>query len=241
MNALALTQVEGWTLATSGFDDGEPRVRDLELAEHLGYERPRGIRDLITRLVREQKLSDSDVRRTVRRTRIGVTERDVEEFWLTEAQALKVVAKSETARADAILDELIRVFVAVRRGEILNSARFADMATRIERIESMIANGASGCIGPANSSWIKTTVRELAKSMVRRKEAKSEHSARRRIYNALGALVGWGGPARPWIALPAYKFGDVRAVLIQLVRDADDRASAAQLTLLPGGKGDHAQ
>jgi hypothetical protein len=32
------------------------------------------------------------------------------ECWLTEAQALKVVAKSETARADAILDEVIRAF-----------------------------------------------------------------------------------------------------------------------------------
>jgi hypothetical protein len=42
----------------------------------------------------------------------------VNEYWLTEAQALKVSAKSETAIADQILDEVIRVFIAVRRGQL---------------------------------------------------------------------------------------------------------------------------
>ena len=36
-------------LALRPDDDGEPRVLDLDLAERLGYERPRKIRDLIDR------------------------------------------------------------------------------------------------------------------------------------------------------------------------------------------------
>src|SRR5690606_18824762 len=73
-------------------------------------------RELIERLIRDEKLNDSDVRRTARRTQVGFAEKQVEEYWLTEAQALKVVAKSETAKADALLDEVIRVFVLARRG-----------------------------------------------------------------------------------------------------------------------------
>ena len=36
-------------LALRPDDDGEPRLLDLDLAERLGYERPRKIRELITR------------------------------------------------------------------------------------------------------------------------------------------------------------------------------------------------
>lgn len=42
----------------------------------------------------------------------------VDEYWLTEPQALKVIAKSETAKADAILSEVIAVFVAWRHGRL---------------------------------------------------------------------------------------------------------------------------
>ena len=45
-------------------------------------------------------------------------EQVVNEYWLTERQALKVIAKSETEVADQILDEVIAVFVAYRRGQL---------------------------------------------------------------------------------------------------------------------------
>lgn len=51
-----------------------------------------------------------ELRRGVHRDQV------VNEYWLTEAQALKVIAKSDTAIADTILDEVIGVFIAVRRG-----------------------------------------------------------------------------------------------------------------------------
>ncbi len=117
----SITTVQGWSVATSGFDDDEPRIRDLELAERLGYERPRKIRDLIRRLVNDGKLNGVEVRPTVGQT----PGRPTEEHWLTEAQALKVVAKSDTEKADALLDEVIKVFVLARRGLLPNQIPIA--------------------------------------------------------------------------------------------------------------------
>jgi hypothetical protein len=117
MPGLSLVQVEGWTLAAGGFEDGCPRVRDLELAEHLEYERPRKVRDLIARLISEGKFNGSEVCTTVGQTS-AAGGRPSTEYWLTEAQALKISAKSETPKADAILDELIRVFLLLRDGAL---------------------------------------------------------------------------------------------------------------------------
>lgn len=107
-----LSDVLGWKVATSGFPDAEHRIQDLELARKLGFARPRAIRDLVQRLIRDGKLNDSDIRRTVRQTQsVG---RPATEFWLTMEQALYVTAKSETATADEILKAVIKVFLAAR-------------------------------------------------------------------------------------------------------------------------------
>lgn len=147
---LVLREVNGWTV---GFRDGdsEPLVRDLDLAERLGYERPRTIRELIDRHVSAGNLNDSDVRRTVRRTQIGIAERDVEEFWLTEAGALFVATKSETSMAIAITKELIAVYMAARRNELpaagqpANDTRDADIerAKAITRIVELMSPAVS--------------------------------------------------------------------------------------------------
>jgi len=108
--------VDGWNLLVG--DDDEPMVLDEELARRLGYARPRKVRDLIRRL-----FNDSDVRPTVGRTVVGVAERTVVTYHLTEAQALKVIAKSDTAVADAILDEVIDVFIKARKGLLLPRAQ----------------------------------------------------------------------------------------------------------------------
>lgn len=110
--APVVQDVLGWKVATSGFADSEHRILDLELARKLGFARPRTVRDLIQRLIRDGKLNDSDIRRTVRQTRgLG---RPATEFWLTMEQALYVAAKSETETADEILKAMIKVFLAAR-------------------------------------------------------------------------------------------------------------------------------
>lgn len=100
-------------LVRRDFGDDEPRIHDLELARRLGYARPRKVRDLIAEMERDGKLSN--IAYCPEPGRSDGRGRPASAFWLTEKQALKVIAKSETALADAILDEVIDVFVAVRR------------------------------------------------------------------------------------------------------------------------------
>jgi hypothetical protein len=112
-----------WHLVCAAGDD-EPRVRDIDAAECLGFKRPRKVRDLIERIWPKNKRPD--VRPTVGRAsmpRGGTREVTVKEYWLTEAELLKVIARSETPVADAILDDMIRVYMAVRRYLLTHPAR----------------------------------------------------------------------------------------------------------------------
>lgn len=111
-------QVGRWRLEASA-SNNEPQIRDIDLAERLEYEHPRNIRRLIAGLIKKGKLRDVDVRSATERTSMpqgGEREVEVNEYWLTEAQALKVIAKSETPAADALLDEMIEVFRLAIRG-----------------------------------------------------------------------------------------------------------------------------
>lgn len=113
MSSLAVRQAE----TIDGFlveeHEDEPRIRDLELAERLGFERPRDIRRLI------ERHSEALGRRvTVTRLSGNRNGQEVEEQWLTEAQALYICAKSEAARAIEITKAVIQVFVAFRKGQL---------------------------------------------------------------------------------------------------------------------------
>ncbi len=117
-------QEEGRTVYTRGawelsvwrdLGDGEPRVLDTHVAERLGLARPRKLRELIERIWPENKRPY--VRPTVGRTQMptgGTRETTINTYWLTEAQVLKVCARSETEVAEAILDEMITTYLAVR-------------------------------------------------------------------------------------------------------------------------------
>lgn len=98
-------------------DDGEPRIRDIDAAARLGYERPRDVRKLIERIWPENKRPY--VRATVARTSMphgGTRDVKVNEHWLTETELLKLIARSETPIAEMILDDMIATYTAVRRG-----------------------------------------------------------------------------------------------------------------------------
>lgn len=114
-----------WPIAVSGLGDREPRIRDVELAERLGFKELVSIRRLIKSLIRTGKLSDIKVLHGASAATGG---RPVAEYWLTERQAIKVVAKSATDRADALLDEVIEVFVLARQGKLQQEA-LSDPAT----------------------------------------------------------------------------------------------------------------
>lgn len=87
-----------------------PLVRDLDLASWLGYERPHEIRRLIERHADELGFFVTVTKNPDGRGRPGT------DNYLTQEQALYLIAKSETAKAVALLKVVINVFLAATNG-----------------------------------------------------------------------------------------------------------------------------
>ncbi len=103
---------------TPSLIEGEPRVRDIDLGERLGFERPRVIRELIERNKAEVESFGLAPRRTAPITSGKGRVTEVQEYWLNEEQALLVATISNAPKAPQVRAMLIRVFVAWRRGEL---------------------------------------------------------------------------------------------------------------------------
>ena len=111
-------QVQGWSLAV---ETGEPMVLDVELAERLGFGRPRDFRKLLERLISEDVVRRTEWRATVARqtsTGRGGHRGTVTTYHLTEVGALLAIAKSRTPKANEITRQMVEVFVAFRAGRL---------------------------------------------------------------------------------------------------------------------------
>lgn len=133
MNTPNLVKLEGLALATRGFEDG-PRVRDIELAERLGYAHVKKLRELIeTRSAelytygdiewRSQKQLDHAASSSFAAENsdfppIGEKSqkhgRSAGAYFLNEEQALLVSMFSEAPRAPEVRRALISAFKAVK-------------------------------------------------------------------------------------------------------------------------------
>ena len=107
-------QVDGFAMQRAV--DGAFRIRDIDLAERLGYDEPRAIRKLISRMVERGLLPHVLARDTVSRIEKnkgfvrGTEDRVVTEYWLDRIEALLVIMKSETSNADALCRVIATVF-----------------------------------------------------------------------------------------------------------------------------------
>lgn len=101
-NPLAISPVEG-----------EPRIRDLDLAVRLSFAKSTKIRDLIKR--HRASLEAMGPLPTVERVINGG---EATEFYLNRKQAIFITAKSETAEATDITIEIIEKFDAYERGAV---------------------------------------------------------------------------------------------------------------------------
>lgn len=110
---------QGWEFSIwENMPDNEPRIRDIDAATRLEYKRPRDVRKVIERIWPEDKrpsCRDTVARQPVGPGGKGTRTYTVTEYWLTEAELLKLIARSETPVAETILDEMIAVYMAVRR------------------------------------------------------------------------------------------------------------------------------
>lgn len=110
---------------------GETRIRDLDLAKRLRFDRPRKIKELIERHM--AALLKMGVCPTVGRTSGPQGGRPTEDFYLNRKQAIFITAKSETAEATEITIEIIEKFDAYERG--LTHAKVAELATAKVELE----------------------------------------------------------------------------------------------------------
>jgi hypothetical protein len=92
--------------------DGEPRILDLTLAEHLGFTRPRTIRQLI-----ERNGSELERYGVIAARYSDYQNRQFIEYWLNESQALLVCLFSRTERAAEVREAVVTVFTAWRRAQ----------------------------------------------------------------------------------------------------------------------------
>lgn len=122
---------------------GEPRVHDLTLGQSLGFGRPRRVREIIERHRGELQRygtiaphiaaqfevsprSGAEFRDTASRKSGVLHQTDAKRrrgaptkgFYLNEGQALLVCMFSETDKAADVREQLIRVFMAYRAGEL---------------------------------------------------------------------------------------------------------------------------
>lgn len=108
--------------------NGEPRARDVDIGEKLGFANPAMIRKLIAR--HRPALEGFGVVSTVEKTGGARGGRPGVENWLNERQALYIAAKSDAPAADKVLTVLVSVFVAWRDGHLGGILSAAD----VERI-----------------------------------------------------------------------------------------------------------
>lgn len=96
--------------------DEEPRILDTDLAERLGFERHRTIREIIDRNASELINYGGLPRGTANPGPLGG--RPSYAYYLNEEQALLICMLSRTDKAKAVRAEVIRVFTAWRRGQL---------------------------------------------------------------------------------------------------------------------------
>jgi hypothetical protein len=223
----AIVQVRGISFDVT--NAAEPMARDEDLGRFLGFTRPENIRNLIKRTFSK---NPNDIRQsfTVKRyeSRPGVwQERTVNEYWLTQAQSLKVIARSETDVADAVLDDMIAVYLEVRSGrttvgpapmnaatlaEIVGSVLaaalpriFAELDARVDaRLAALPAapkNDNHGMIGKTGANTIRRRIRDIAASSVGGEKHLCS-SARMQLELQVRGVVGHTGLGSRWETLP---------------------------------------
>lgn len=165
--------------------DGEPRARDIEIAERLGYSRPANIRNLIKRNLSEIEGFGPALRREALVERPQGGGNDADEFWLTEEQALLVAALSKTENAASVRAMLIRCFVAWRRGHLLPAGA-----------ELTLAPAARSAIGGIVKDVVHKQLAEIVPAMVEGALLEGGHVVSTEYKPALQVLIDKKVPAK---------------------------------------------
>ncbi len=125
----------------------EPRIRDLRLAEVLGFVDPHKIRELIERHADTLTTFGEVFRQTAENTgRRGRPSKG--DYWLSKRQALYLTAKSDTERGALITVQMVEVFDAFTAGHLLAAPEAAPALPPLAPAEEP-----SCCKGCAIREW----------------------------------------------------------------------------------------
>jgi hypothetical protein len=114
--------------------EGERCLLDRRINLRLGYGRGTEVRDLIRRNKKDFEARWGPLRQraaVVRRAQGGGTAET--EYWLTKGQALWVCRKSDARNADDVMEEIIKVFLAVDAGTPIPDTPWTDALFAPER------------------------------------------------------------------------------------------------------------
>ncbi len=103
---------------------GEPRVRDIDLGERLGFDRPINVRKLIRR--HRGRLEKHGIISTVEIIH-GRAGRPGAEYWLNRRQPLTVCILADTEKAVDVQEQVLDVFVAYQDGALVFAQQGEDL------------------------------------------------------------------------------------------------------------------
>lgn len=156
---------------------GTPRTRDLDFATWLGFERPRKVRELIRRMESSGKLRGVEWRPTVGRRNVrgdGVQEFTVTEAWLTREQALLVATQSDTPRAWALVEVMVKVFDGVLEMLRTPSASSSISAAEIAQMLDVAVGRATAPLREEIAALRASTAPALLGECIGRRTAREE-------------------------------------------------------------------
>lgn len=122
--------------------EGEARVHDLRLGEVLGYENPKKVRELVRRHRAEMLTHGVLTQSEAKPLRGSAGGRPERAFVLNEAQALLICMFSRTTRAAEVRGQIIQVFLAWRRGQLVEGDGWSRLERRIEQLERLLGSQA---------------------------------------------------------------------------------------------------
>jgi len=129
-----IVNIEGWALMAPQADGEGPRVRDLDIAERAGLEKPRNIRATIK--ANRAELEAHGPLLDLPAPRANGAGRPGKEFWLNEDQACALVILLRTPVARDLRVALVRLFGMARRG-VLPVEQSSQMATLLRTVEAL--------------------------------------------------------------------------------------------------------
>jgi hypothetical protein len=257
VEAHRMVKVGPWTLTEwLEWGDQEPRLSDEDVARRLGFKAPRQVRELIKSIWPVEQRPNCRRLRRHQSTGNGASRvYEVTEFWLTAPEVLKLCARSKQPVAEAILDDMIRVYLLALRGLLVPADERTAKQLRAANDNLTAANARLGAenatlrrrtaeidraftTGTIPGLTLRVSILDRIIGLTRLKTGltggKAFNAACSALHHDIKLASGVQGS---WSRLPIGDLGCVTAAIDaeehRLRRDARVRARSRQLALVP--------